>query len=149
MLLEQKDTRPVRHHRVLAAKNGDEPGAVCTCTVTALPSPAGEVRLLAVAGEIDLCSLSRLQAALTGVLAHRPDHLVVDLAGVTFCSVCGITAVMEAAAVAAGQGTGFAVSGTSRRLDRVWALLWPEVERPMRFPTAGTAVLSALAHHPT
>ena len=139
MLLEQNDTSPGRPYpyRTFAAKDGDEPGSVCGCTVKALPSPAGEVMLLELAGEIDICSLSGLQAALTGVLARRPDHLVVDLAAVTFCSVCGLTALMQAGAVAAGQGTEFAVSGASRHLHRVWTLLCPEGERPMRFLTSG------------
>ena len=129
----------------VAGARGD-PGGSCWCSSTSLPSPTGEVIVLEVAGEVDLCSLPVLRAALAEVIGRRSDHVIVDLAEVRFCSVRGLTVLAEAGATAAGAGTAYAIGGASRLANRVWALGWPEAELPIRFPTAGAAVLAVLAH---
>lgn len=98
----------------------------CTCELDREPGPAGPILVLRVAGEIDALTLPRLHTALTAALDERPADLVVDLAGVGFCSVRGFARLAIAAATTQTNAVGFAVSGLSPHLDRVATLLWPE-----------------------
>jgi anti-anti-sigma factor len=149
MSVQQVDTSSERRDQARApavAGAGGDRGGSCWCSWTSPPSPTGEVIVLGVAGEVDLCSLPVLRAALAEVIGRRSDHVIVDLAEVRFCSVRGLTVLAEAGATAAGAGTEYAIGGASRLVNRVWALGWPDAELPIRFPTAGAAVLAALAH---
>jgi anti-sigma B factor antagonist len=58
--------------------------------------PTATVRLLQVTGEIDLLTVSRLNAEVAGQLAGRPLVLVVDTCGVTFMGSAGIAALLTA-----------------------------------------------------
>lgn len=119
--------------------------ALCSCTKTSVPAPAGEVLVLRVAGEVDLLTIAVLQGALTSGLARRPCHLLVDLAELTFCSVRGLSLLVEAGHTAAVQGTGYSVTGASRQANRAWTVLWPVSEVPAQYPTAVVGVAAALA----
>jgi anti-sigma B factor antagonist len=115
----------------------DGAAALCSCTATSLSSPAGEIIIaLQIAGEADLSTVPVLQAALADSLARRPRHLVVDLAGLTFCSAGGHTLLVGAGRTAGGQGTGYAVTGVSGLVIRLWMLVWPAGDLPIRYPTA-------------
>lgn len=118
--------------------------ALCSCTATSLISPAGEIIVLRVSGEVDWCSRAVLLDALSDCFARRPCDLLVDLAGMTFCGVPGLTVLVQAGRTAAGCGTGYAVSAASGQVDRVWALLWPEGELPTRHRTAAAGVVAAM-----
>lgn len=143
---DSQSERPVSVPRSAAAGARGDPGGGCWCSTMVLPSPTGEVIVLRVAGEVDLSSVAVLRAALSAVLAHRADHVVVDLVELRFCSVRGLAVLAEAGVTAAGQGTEYAVGGASRQAGRVWALGWAANELPIRFRTAGDGVLAALAH---
>jgi anti-anti-sigma factor len=119
--------------------------ASCSCAATALASPAGEVLVLRVAGEVDLLTIAVLQGALRNSLARGPCHLLVDLAELTFCSVRGLSLLVQAGRTAAGQGTGYSISAASAQSDHAWTLLWPVGELPSRHPTAAAGVAAALA----
>lgn len=107
--------------------------AACSCSATCLPTPAGPVILVRVAGEVDIATHHLLRTAITAGLARQPSHLLVDLATVTFCDVGGMALLVETGATAAGHGIGYAVSGAPRQVENVWALLWPGHELPARF----------------
>ncbi|HET9564535.1 MAG TPA: STAS domain-containing protein, partial [Mycobacterium sp.] len=89
-----------------------------------MPSRDGTIVVLRIGGEIDLLSQPELQTTLTDTLTGRPRHLVVDLAAVTFCWVQGLALLAETAAIATGNGTGYALSGLSASLRRYVNLLW-------------------------
>jgi hypothetical protein len=118
--------------------------ASCSCTATSIPAPAGEVLVLRVAGEVDLLTIAILQGALTSNLARGPCHLLVDLAGMTFCCVRGLSLLVQAGRTAAGQGTGYSVTAASRQANRAWTVLWPVGELPTRHPTAAAGVAAAI-----
>lgn len=118
--------------------------ALCSCTATSTPSPAGEVLVLRVAGEVDLLTIAILQDALTSGLARGPRHLLVDLAELTFCSVRGLSLLVQAGRTATGQGTGYSVAAVSRGTNRAWAVLWPVSELPTQCPTAAAGVAAAI-----
>jgi hypothetical protein len=119
--------------------------ALCLCTARSIPAPAGEVRVLRVAGEVDLLTIAVLQGALTSGLARGPCHLLVDLAELTFCCVRGLGLLVEAGRTAAGQGTGYSVTAASRQANRAWTVLWPAGELPTQYPTAAAGVAAAVA----
>lgn len=118
----------------------------CECTAMAITSPAGEVIVVRVVGEVDLATYAVLRDALADSLARGPCHLVIDIAAVTFCSVRGLTLLVQTAAAAAERRTGYAVSGASAQINRIWALLWAPQELPMRFASVAVGVLAAMAH---
>jgi len=140
------DIKSVSRSRVAApVVHGAAPAdaaALCSCRATSLSSPAGEIIVVHVAGEVDLFTISVLQTALTESLARGPCHLIVDLAELTFCGVRGLSLLVQAGPIAAANGTGFAVSAASRHINRVWAIVWSASELPTQHPTAATAVLA-------
>lgn len=105
---------------------------------------AGEIIVVRVVGEVDLCTIPILQAALDASLDQRPAHLVVDLARMTFCSVRGLDLLTQIGRIAAAAATGYAVTGVLPRINRVWNLCWGG-DCPVRYPSAAAAVLGIQA----
>lgn len=122
-----------------------DPDERCWCTTTGLASPSGEVLVLCVAGEIDLSTLCILEDALAAAVLRRPTQLVVDIAGVTFCSCRGYCVLLDCSATAARHGTGYALSGASRHADRIWGMLRPDGLLPARYPSSGNALVAAIS----
>jgi anti-sigma B factor antagonist len=147
----QDDIRSVQRRRLAAPfvhevqRAGVDAAALCSCTATSIPSRAGEILVLRVAGEVDLLTITVLQGALTSGLARGPCHLLVDLAELTFCSVRGLSLLVEAGRTAAVQGTGYSVTAASRQASRAWTVLWPVSELPTQYPTAAAGVAAAMA----
>ncbi len=100
---------------------------------------AGEIIVLRVGGEVDLCTLPILQAALGAGLDRRPAHLLVDLAGVTFCSAQGLDLLIQIGRTAAEKAVSFAVVGVPPQLYRVWTLLG-DGDLSIRHPTIDSAM---------
>lgn len=123
----------------------EDPDRGYRCTVTALPSPVGDIVVLHVAGEIDLTTVAMMRTALDSALSVRQDTLVVDLSGLTFCSARGLDVLIETATVTAGRGIHYAISGASTQARRIWALLSPTDQPPDHYPTARVAVIAAIA----
>lgn len=119
--------------------------ALCSCTRTSIPVSGGEVLVLRVDGEVDLLTIAVLRDALTSGLARQSCYLLVDLAELTFCSVRGLSLLVEAGLTAAVQGTGYSVTGASRHTNRAWAALWPVSEVPTQYPTVAVGVAAAIA----
>jgi anti-anti-sigma factor len=131
-------TAPTRH-----GARGD-PSVRCICSATSVTSPTGEsIVVLQVAGEVDLATVDFLATALTAVLRQQPDHLIVDLAQLSFCAACGLTVLAEAGVTAAGNGTRYGVSAASRLMTHCWSRLWAEDDQPIQFPTCAAAVGAA------
>ena len=83
--------------------------------------------VLRVVGEIDQLTYPVLHAALAAALFGAVDqparHVVVDLAGVTFCDVRGLTLLADTAKTAIANETGYALSRCSAQLERCWRVL--------------------------
>lgn len=112
-----------------------------------LPTRDGTIVVLRLGGEIDMLNQPELQTALNNTLTGRPRHLVVDLAAVTFCWVQGLALLAETAAVATGNGTGYALSGLPAPLRRHVDLLWGDAF-PTTYRTTAIAVSAIRAGHP-
>lgn len=139
MSVQQDESTPTT-----TADAREDPGR-CWCTTTVAASPAGEVLLIRVAGEIDLSTLGLVEDALAAALLRRPIQLVVDVAGMTFCSCSGLRVFLDCSVTAARHGTGYALSGASRQADRVWGLLRPDGLLPARYRSSGAALVAAEA----
>ncbi len=72
-------------------------------------------------GELDIVGAEQLAACLAGAIAHRPAHVIVDLAGLSFLGDSGISKLVRARTVAERAGTRLHVAGTAT----------PAVHRPM------------------
>ena len=123
----------------------DHPG--WSWSTETLPSPDGAIVVLRLGGEIDMLNQPELQTALTDTLTGRPRHLVVDLAAVTFCWVQGLALLAETAAIATGNGTGYALSGLPAPLRRHVTLLQGDAF-PTTYRTTAIAVSTIRAGHP-
>jgi anti-sigma B factor antagonist len=113
-----------------------------------VPSRDGIIVVLRMGGEIDMLNQPELQTALADTLTRRPRHLVVDLAAVTFCWVQGLALLAETAAIATGNGTGYALSGLPAALWRHVNLLWGDAF-PTTYRTTAIAVSAIRAGPPS
>lgn len=120
------------------------PATWWSCTKDSLRCSAGEIIVLRVTGEVDLFTLPDLQFALDGSLSTRPAHLVVDLTRITFCCIRGLDLLTRTGHIAAERQTGYAVSGVSPHLHRVWALGW-DGDLPVRYRSIVVAVAAIRA----
>ena len=116
----------------------------CRCSTATLSTPAGDIVVLRVAGEVDVATFPELDAALDDVLDQRPDHLIFDLTGLIFCSSRGFTAITRTAQAAAAHGMRFSTSGASPLLARLWPHYWPDGDAPRIHRTTAAAVLFAI-----
>ncbi|HVE97183.1 MAG TPA: STAS domain-containing protein [Pseudonocardiaceae bacterium] len=124
--------------------SGPSAWGALSCNTQSLPCSAGEIIVLRVEGEVDLCTLSILQAALDYGLDQQPAHLVVDLARMTFCSARGLDLLTRTGRTTAGKATGYAVSGVPPQIDRVWTLVW-DGDLPVRYHSTAAAVTAIRA----
>lgn len=116
----------------------------CWCSTATLSSPAGDIVVLRVAGEVDIESFAGLDAALDDVLDQRPDNLIVDLTGLVSCSSRGMAAIARTARAATVNGTRYRLSGATPLLAQLWTQHWPDGDAPPIHRTTAAAVLSAI-----
>jgi len=100
---------------------------------------AGEIIVLRVACEVDLCTLPVLRAAVDDGLDQRPAHLVIDVSRMTFCSAQGLDLLIQTGRTAAEKAIGYAISGVLPQIDRVWALCC-DGDLPVRYRSIAAAV---------
>jgi anti-sigma B factor antagonist len=81
----------------------------------ALDEPASGVLVLRVAGEMDLLTMPLLEHHLHSHLDGDHGHVVVDLSGVTFLGVVGLTSLVAAHKTATGRGVQLYLTGTGHR----------------------------------
>lgn len=124
--------------------DGPAAGSVLSCAIESVQCTAGEIIVLRVSGEVDLCTISILQAALDASLDQRPAYVVVDLAQMTFCSMRGLDLYTQTGRIAAATATGYAVTGVLPQIHRVWTLCWGG-DCPVRYRSTAAAVLGIQA----
>ena len=87
------------------------------------------MRVIAVAGELDIATAPELCAQLDAVRAVRRPRVLVDLTDLTFCDSTGLRALMGAAREVRAQGGQFAIAcpplgAVARVLEIVGAHEW-------------------------
>ncbi len=120
------------------------PWCSLACATESFPDAAGEIIVLRVSGEVDLCTLPTLQTALDHSLDQHPAHLVVDLARMIFCSVRGLALLTQTRHTAARNAASYTVSGVLPHIERHWTLLW-DGDLPVRYRSTAAAVTAIWA----
>lgn len=99
------------------------------CDVSLQVVRSGASAFVTVCGELDLSTAPVLEDALEPLLGPgaRPPlrHLVLDLAGVTFADVVGLTPVLRAAETMAESGGGLQIRGERPPVRQLLRLLQP------------------------
>jgi anti-sigma B factor antagonist len=94
----------------------------------AAPDPAN---VLPLEGEIDLHVSPRLEHSLNSIIKNRPDHVVVDISGVTFIDSSGMAVLIRALQSMKEYGGRLTISGMNEsvrpifetaRLDQVFVI---------------------------
>jgi anti-sigma B factor antagonist len=101
------------------------------------------VRVIAVAGELDIATAPKLCARLDASRSTRRPRLLVDLSEVDFCDSTGLRALLGAAAEVRAHGGRFAIvcppsGNVARVLDIVGAGEWMAIHAD---PDSGLAAL--------
>jgi anti-sigma B factor antagonist len=73
------------------------------------------VSVIHVAGEVDMVTGPLLQSQLRGVLATRPERLIIDLSQVSFMGSTALSALLSARHAAAQHSITLQLRGTERR----------------------------------
>lgn len=101
----------------------------------AIEQPVQDIRVVRVAGELDLLTTPLLKIRLQQGIEGGPGHLVVDLRGVTFLAVSGLKCLTTARKAAARRGVQLHLTGTDHRV----------VARPLEI----TGLRASFDIHPT
>lgn len=88
---------------------------------------------LAVRGEVDTLTAHDLERAAGNALRCAPRRLVLDLAGVTFCSASSIAALVRVRLAAQRRGTEIEIVHTTSAVSRVLAHADRGLERDPAF----------------
>jgi anti-sigma B factor antagonist len=126
---------------------GLAPWRLLSCTIESLPCTTGEIIVLWVAGEVDLCTVPILHAALDAGLDQNPAHLVIDLTQMTFCSLRGLDLLTQTHRIATAKATGYAATSVPRHINRVWTLGWGDA-LPSRYHSTAAALTAIRAAQP-
>lgn len=86
-------------------------------SLSVLPLRNGPQLVLVVRGEADVSTAAHLRNSLLAALAFTPEMIVVDVSGLTFCSLAGLDALNEAAVAAQTAGISLQLRGVSRWLS--------------------------------
>jgi anti-sigma B factor antagonist len=91
----------------------------------------GSINVLPLKGEIDLHVSPRVESSLASMIAKRPEHVVVDLSGVTFIDSSGLAVLIKAMQDLKEYGGKLTLAGINNdvrsifeiaRLDRVFVI---------------------------
>jgi anti-sigma B factor antagonist len=83
---------------------------------------SGPVNVLPLEGEIDLHVSPRVERSLTSMIAKRPEHVVVDLSGVTFIDSSGLAALIHAAQDVKEYGGKLTLSGMNTNVRAIFEM---------------------------
>ena len=78
--------------------------------------------VLPLEGEIDLHVAPRVESALASMIKKRPEHLVVDLSGVTFIDSSGLAALIHGLQEMKKYGGKLKLSGISSNLRTIFEM---------------------------
>jgi len=134
----------IPHRAAIGDINDPAAWRALSCTTQSLFCSAGEIIVLQVKGEVDLCTLPILRAALGDSLDHHPAHLIVDLARTTFCSARGLDLLTQIRHSTAEQATSYAVSSVPPQIDRIWTLICGG-DRPIHHRSTAAAMAAIQA----
>ena len=80
---------------------------------------SGPANVLPLEGEIDLHISPRVARSLRSMIAKRPEHVVVDLSGVTFIDSSGLAVLINAMQDVKEYGGKFTLSGITHNVRSI------------------------------
>lgn len=86
------------------------------------PARAGRTVVVDVCGDLDLTTVARMRERLEGVMASRPDRLVVDLSACAFVDASALAMLLEAHRRTCRSGGALTLRGCSPRVLRLLSL---------------------------
>jgi anti-sigma B factor antagonist len=76
-----------------------------------------------VEGELDIATADELERAVWPVIARRPDRIVVDFAGLTFCDSSGTRVMISLYREAQRTGTQFVIVAARHEVRRIFEIV--------------------------
>ena len=83
---------------------------------------SGSVNVLPLEGEIDLHISPRVESSLASIIAERPEHIVVDLSGVTFIDSSGLAVLINAMQDVKQYGGKLTLAGINSNIRSIFEL---------------------------
>jgi anti-sigma B factor antagonist len=80
------------------------------------------VNVLPLEGEIDLHVSPRVESSLASIIAERPEHIVVDLSGVTFIDSSGLAVLINAMQDVKQYGGKLTLAGINSNIRSIFEL---------------------------
>ncbi|GHG06688.1 STAS domain-containing protein [Streptomyces zaomyceticus] len=90
--------------------------------LTASVRRSGATAVVTVAGELDRDTQEPLRVALDEALDRRPERIVVDCGGLTFCDSTGLNLLLTARMDALEAGSGLELAALRPPVDRVFGI---------------------------
>jgi anti-anti-sigma factor len=94
----------------------------------------GDVKLIAIGGELDLDTAHLLTELVDRVADDRPARVVIDMSGVTFFCAAGLGALLRARETIAGVGGRIVLLAPSAPTEKILAIT--DTERLFEYDTA-------------
>jgi anti-sigma B factor antagonist len=80
------------------------------------------VNVLPLEGGIDLHASSRVERLLSSIIAERPEHVVVDLSGVTFIESSGLAVLIKAVQDIKEYGGKLTLAGINKNVRSIFEM---------------------------
>src|SRR5882762_6725619 len=80
------------------------------------------VNVVPLEGEIDLHISPRVESSLASIIAERPEHIVVDLSGVTFIDSSGLAVLINAMQDVKQYGGKLTLAGINSNIRSIFEL---------------------------
>jgi anti-anti-sigma factor len=82
---------------------------VSQSAIVTMPSPDDQTQILSVRGELDLATADGLYRRGRAAIGHHARLLLLDLADLSFCDACGLSAIVRIANEAQAAGCRYAL----------------------------------------
>jgi anti-anti-sigma factor len=129
--IKDSSRRPLASRARPHATNGGPPGEAVCLIDTDLKGTTGTVTI---AGELDLFSKAKLDAAIAEAFGHAPERIVIDLSATTFIDSTGITALLRAHRRASARSVGMAIIPGGHAVRAALAMCGADTVLPLTAP---------------
>ncbi|WP_334663949.1 STAS domain-containing protein [Streptomyces cyaneofuscatus] len=106
-----------------------------------IPHADGTLAVIALSGEFDVATAPAVRARALDLIAAGHQHLVADLAGVTFCDSSGLGALIGIWRCAKDANGSLTLAAIPERLDRLLSITGMDTVLPAH-PSTQTALLA-------
>ena len=109
-------------------------------SVTLCIRPGDGGTIMAISGEVDVCTEAQLQQSLLRIIRERPARLMLDVSGVSFMDCAGLRALLVARRRAEMRGVFLRLIATSAAVRRIIELTGAQEALAMERSTSDRSV---------